>query len=103
MKPITPAEVLNRKLEDIPDFVIESFNELITKNLVPGNKSATIKQDDVVDLILTKKPELTRHDVFDGHMLDVEDLFRKNGWNVRYDKPAYYETYKAYFVFSIKE
>lgn len=44
---------------------------------------------------------------FDGHdinsWVDFEDLYRKQGWKVVYDKPAYCETYKAYFVLSKKK
>ena len=57
-------------------------------------------QDDVAKLIVQKG--LKRQDIFDNHWLDVEDLYRKNGWKVDYDKPGYNESYNAYFVFSAK-
>ena len=47
--------------------------------------------------------KLKRADVFSNHWLDVEDIYREQGWNVEYDKPTYNETYDAYFVFSVKK
>lgn len=97
VKPISPDEVVQKKKTSFPDFVLEAFNELITKNF-HGN-SATIKQDDVVDLIVSKS-SMDRQSIFDAHYLDVEDVYRDAGWKVKYDKPAYCETYAATFTFS---
>lgn len=33
--------------------------------------------------------------------LDIEDHYRKAGWKVTYDKPAYCENYDAYFKFEM--
>jgi hypothetical protein len=41
----------------------------------------------------------TRQQVFDNNWLDVEDIFRKAGWKVNYEKPAYNESYPASFKF----
>jgi hypothetical protein len=43
---------------------------------------------------------VSRQEVFDNQWLDIEDIYREAGWKVSYDKPAYNETYKAYFTFS---
>ena len=40
--------------------------------------------------------------LYEKHYLDVEDAYRKRGWIVDYDKPAYNETYDAFFEFYIK-
>jgi hypothetical protein len=97
MKAVTREEVnaaaLNR---EFPDFVIESFNECIVASKLKN--STTVKQDDVMDLICAKSGE-TRQKVFDNHWLDVEQYYRNAGWIVTYDKPAYNESYKAYFTF----
>ena len=37
--------------------------------------------------------------VFKNKWLDVEEVYRKAGWKVEYDKPGYCEDYEAYFVF----
>lgn len=96
VKPIKASEIDNKKGEAIPDSVFEVFNELITKNYSGG--SATVYQKDVVRMLVKKG--LTGSEIYDNHWLDVEDIYRKAGWKVKYDKPAYCETYDAYFVFS---
>ena len=106
IEPIKPDEV-DKKLESIPDEVIESFNEMITKKW--DGHSSKFKQDDIVNIILTKMNikmksnspfMLTSRYLFDNKFLDVEDIYRKQGWTVVYDAPAYSETYAAIFEFS---
>jgi hypothetical protein len=109
-KPITPREVVKAKKTIIPEFVLEAFNEMIAKNWADG--SSCFKQDDVVDLIKAKwvasgqkvnEDEIFdshwEDEIFDSHWLDVEDVYRKAGWSVKYDSPAYCETYPATFEF----
>jgi hypothetical protein len=101
VKPITPAQVIKKKKDGLPPFVIEAFNTLIAKNF--NGHSATIRQEDVLQVIMAAAPEGTTSDtVFNEHWLDVEDIFRKAGWTVRYDKPAYNETYEPTFEFTPK-
>lgn len=97
-KPITPDEVGKTKESRIPAQVIDAFNELITENW--GGRSATFTQDKVVERILIKMPGVARSDVFERRWLDVENLFRRAGWTVAYDKPGYCETYEATFMFT---
>lgn len=100
-QPIKPSQVIKKKKDSIPDFVIESFNELIVKHF--NGSYSTIQQDEVLSVILSKMPEgSTRQNVFDNNWLDVEDIFRKAGWQVNYDKPAYNESYPATFKFDPK-
>lgn len=96
-KPITPREITKAKKEALPDAVFDAFNELIAKNW--DGHSATMLQKDVAALIASKL-DISRQEVFDNHYLDVESLYRKAGWTVEYDKPAYCETYEATFKFS---
>ena len=97
MKAITKAQV-NEAVgnREFPDFVIEAFNECIVEAKMKG--TTTVYQDDVVERILVKT-DTTRQAVYDNHWLDVEDYYRKAGWTVIYDKPAYNETYKANWTF----
>ncbi len=97
VKPISPDEVVQKKKTSFPDFVLEAFNELITKNF--RGKSAIIKQNDVVNLIVSKGA-IDIDAVFAAHYLDVEDVYRDAGWKVSYDKPAYCEDYEPTFTFS---
>lgn len=105
MKPITPAEVVKRKVELMPAGVIEAFNDLIAERW--DGHSASVKQNDAVVAVMAKlkqsMPDLKREDLFEKHWLDVEDLFRKAGWSVAYDKPGYNEDYDAYWVFKPKK
>jgi hypothetical protein len=92
-KPINPNDVI----KIVPDQVIASFNELIQESWT-GHK-ATVFQDEAVARIQSKM-DCPRATIFAKGWLDVESLFRKEGWTVKFDKPAYCETYKAFFVFS---
>lgn len=100
VQPIRPQEVVTKKVETIPNVVIEAFNELIAKNYT--GYSATVKQDDIIKLIRSKDETISRKHIFDNHWLDVEDIYRKNGWVVEYDKPGYNESYDARFIFKKK-
>lgn len=101
VQPIKPSQVIKKKKDSIPDYVIESFNELIAKHF--NGSSSTIRQDEVLSLILSKMPRYSRQNVFDNNWLDVEDIFRKAGWQVNYYKPAYNgSSYPATFEFEPK-
>ncbi len=97
-KPINPSQVSKEKRASVPSEVFEAFNELITENFVGG--SATVYQKEVVSRLVAKG--LKRDEIFKRGWLDVEPVYRDEGWEVYYDKPAYNETYDAYFRFSVK-
>ena len=101
VQPIAPQDVVDKKLENIPNAVIESFNELIAKKF--NGSQSTIKQDEIVKHILSKDGSINRQDIFDNHWLDVEEMYRKIGWDVEFDKPGYNESYEAFFVFKKKK
>ena len=61
---------------------------------------AIIKQDVVIREIELKLIKCNRQQIFDNNWLDIEPLFRKEGWSVFYDKPGYNETYTAFWNFS---
>ncbi|RYF51766.1 MAG: hypothetical protein EOO38_02330 [Cytophagaceae bacterium] len=98
-KPISPKEVAAYKAQSFPDYVFEAFNELIAANFSAG--SATVKQKDVKALIIAKSGNAALNVVERGYM-NVEEVYREQGWKVEYDKPAYYEDYDAYFKFRSK-
>lgn len=99
VKPITPDEISDVKFRTFPDEVIECWNSVILENWDPTSKVAHIKQEEVVQKLIEHVPGLTLDDVFSKHYLDIEELYRKQGWKVKYDKPHYTESYKAYFEF----
>ena len=97
MKPITPAEAKKKKHEAIPNEVIEVFNNLIEEKF--NGEDAKVLQDDVI-LGILEKLNVDREEIFAKHWLDVETIFEEAGWQVKYDGPAFNESYAAYFVFT---
>lgn len=101
-EPLTPKLAKQAKLNGLPTFVIEAFNECIVRGLDSGK--ATIRQDEVIrKIIANSNGAYSKQTIFDNKWLDVEDLFRAYGWNVVYDRPGYNETYEPLFIFSEKQ
>ena len=102
-KVYSPEDVLKKRVETIPDYVIDAFNDLLTENY--HEDETIIEQEDVIRKILeySTDDELTRKTIFKKHYLDIENLDRNNGWEVEYRKPAFNEFFKAYFVFKSKK
>ena len=98
VKPISPNEI---KLEKtLPDDVISSFNELIIENYRNGESS--FKAKDIVEKISIKM-NISSASVYEKHFLDVESLYVKNGWKVKYEQPCYGDgNFDAYFQFTKK-
>lgn len=97
VRPITPAEATEKKY--IPEEVFAAFNELIEQKLHNGH--ATILQKEAISKICSKM-KTSGQEICDNHWLDVEEHYRKAGWNVKYDKPGFNETGNAYFEFKKK-
>ncbi len=102
MKPITPQEVAQQKLSNIPEFVIEIFNELIAENF--SGRSSVVLQNDVVKRVQKKLDEDSRNAgyLMNYTWLNVEEIYEEVGWKVTYDQPGYNESYDATFTFKKK-
>lgn len=99
--PITPEQVIKeKKIKEIPDCIINAVNELIIENYKHTSKTAEILQNDILDKV---KNNFSRKEIFDNCWLDIEDLYRKAGWNVKYYRGAYWDTTPCYFTFKLKE
>ena len=98
-RPITPEELPERRREQIPDVVFEVINTLIVEKW-EGHR-AVLHQHDIVKRVCDESG-MTASEIFDNHYLDVEYLYEDAGWFVRYEKPAYNETFKAFFEFTKK-
>lgn len=96
VKPIRPDEV--RIINPIPDKVIEAFNMFIARTFVVDR--AIVYQDDIVKQV--ESVGISREDLFENRWLNVEDLYRAEGWIVEYDKPGFNESYPATFTFKVK-
>jgi len=99
MKPIKPGQVKVREVV-IPDSIIGCVNEMISSEW--DGKQARIEQKDLLKKVLEKDKTLDSDEIFDKHFFDFEDIFRKCGWVVEYDRPGYNESYEAYFIFRKK-
>jgi hypothetical protein len=98
VKAITPKQASEYKKNTIPAKVIEVFNELINENM--SHNQANVRQDEVVNRLVHRG--LNRTEIFDRGWLDIESIYEKAGWKVKYDKPAYNENYPATFTFHVK-
>ena len=99
--PITPQEILDDLQNIIPSFVFEAINNLLKKKF--RGDSVIIKQKEIISEIMKLEKGYTSQDIYDNKWMDFEKVYRDNGWNVSYDKPAYNENYDAYFKFSSKK
>jgi hypothetical protein len=99
--PIKPEDMPKYKAEVFPEFVFQAFNLCIVENFCNGR--ATVYQKDVMNkmasLALEEGIQLERGDIFSKGYLNVEDVYREAGWKVKYDSPAYCETYEAHYEF----
>lgn len=110
-QPIRPDQVADKKVETFPPQVFDAFNELIGQHF--SNGSATVYQNDAVELIWRKLTEQegvavrfgvhNKGDLSRRGYLNVEEAYRGAGWRVVYDKPGYNESGHAYFIFSKPE
>lgn len=98
MPPITPQEAEESLAGNIPEEVLSVFNTLIAAGFSGGDSKSTIRQEDVIKVLVNQG--FKRADIFYNGWLNVEPLYRKAGWKVEYDKPAFNESYPATFTFS---
>lgn len=96
-RPIMPSEVVNHKYRNVPEIVFNIFNEQIASAW--DGRKAIVRQDSVVRA-LTATEKYTREDIFCKHMLDIDEIYRQEGWKVEYDKPGHGETYGAFWTFT---
>jgi len=108
-RPIPPEEVETAKKRSIPDEVIAAFNFLIVERW--DGHSSKVFQSEVVSEIIQRSPKILEHFdywkskeyIYMHKWLNVEDIFRGVGWEVKYDKPGYCESSSAFFEFSKSE
>ena len=104
IRAITPSEARATKV--IPEFVLETVNELIVKKLGKSN-SVSFTQEELINALFSKKgiPSTNtsfRQRIFENHWLDFESIYEEAGWRVVYDRPGYNENYEASFKFTMK-
>lgn len=95
---ISPDDIAVAKA--FPDFVLEEWNKLIAVKFTAG--SARITQEEAMQALLPHTQAGNRREVFDSGWLDIEEIYREQGWKVTFDKPGYNEDYDANFTFKAK-
>jgi hypothetical protein len=96
-KPISLDEISKYKKATLPDAVIECWNNLIAKNW--NGSTSIVYQHQIVHLI-NEVMNATINEIHDNKWLDIEDIYRNEGWKVTYSKPGYNENYNPYFEFT---
>ena len=97
VEPIRPCDVKH----EIPDFIIEAVNKLIQEKW--DGYEATVKQSEILSAINLKEHKTTSKEIFDRGWMDIEDIYRKRGWDVTYESPDYTESFPPYFTFKPKK
>ncbi len=114
IEPVSPKEVREHyeQGKHIPDYVISAINALLLKKFSNGLKSNTFTQAEIIEAISESCPTVRgrkkgdisfRKMILDHHWLDFEPYYAAQGWVVKYDKPAYNESYEPLFTFSMKD
>lgn len=98
--PISPEQAKREHVSLIPDEVIEIVNGLIRQRVNPNTERQSF--DITVDEIKAAYNGNYSNRKFDSNWLNFEPIFRKAGWEVVCDVPAYYESYSTTYRFSIK-
>lgn len=98
--PITPRQAFNPMLHEIQPGIVDVVNELLRQKF--DGRQALILQEDIVALFNERYPDYERERIFREKQLNIEQLYRDSGWIVEYEKPLYYETFPARFIFKAK-
>lgn len=96
--PIRPSQVAANKASVLPAAVIQAFNTLITRAW--DGRSAMVYQHQATALMKELDPELTDERIREEHLLDVEVVYRRHGWRVTYEKPAWNESGHPFYTFT---
>ncbi len=97
-KPISPNDIAETKFEQFPDAVFLAVNALLAERYTNGR--ARFNQDEVIDRIIGFNDKLERSEIFARGWLNFEEVYRDAGWEIEFDKPAYFEDYTAFWIFS---
>lgn len=100
-KPISPNEIMSNLDKIIPPVVITAINNLLKKKF-RGSKTK-IEQNEIISEIISLDNAITRDEIFDNKWLDFEEIYSKNGWDVKYNKINFYDdSPRSYFLFEPK-
>lgn len=102
VEPIKPSDIT----QIIPEWVIKGANECIQAHYQELTRESHFTQDELISYVLKYAPDHGENTdisdmLFKNHWLDIEPIYRKVGWIVNYDQPAYNENYPPTFRFKI--
>ena len=103
MPAITPKEAFERTKTEIPDKVLEVWNDLIIKYHSRGKNGYSHIKQSIASRAIADVMNVTTDEVYENHWLDIEEVYRDAGWDVKYDRPGYNESYEANFEFRMKK
>jgi hypothetical protein len=96
IKPVTPDEVWDVRLQQMPNTVILAINHLIAENM-QGNISVFTAEDVIAEIVAAG--DIHRNEIFQRGYLNFEQIYRQVGWKVETDRPGYNETYSTVYTF----
>lgn len=99
MEPITPKEASDLKENFIDPVMIQAVNAILSEQY---SSYITFTQKELLKKYRELGGQLSDDELFKKKHLDFEGVFRKKGWKVEYDSPAYCESYEANFKFTPK-
>lgn len=98
INPVTPEDIQRIMAEKVPDYVIESVNELLQHHAKSSTESIEVRQSELWNVLAkradTQKAENLCHDLkteptynllfayLDSNALDFPAVYRLSGWNV---------------------
>lgn len=106
-KPIRPSEVKEHFDNNFPSFIIDAINDVIKESYRPNSKKFDVKLSVVKNKIITAisnyNDEFNASYQFKDYFLDFENLYKKFGWKVSFDKATYGDSYESFYTFEVNE
>lgn len=97
-KPFTPAEARAAQIKRIPPEVVAVFNEALAEGIGDG-KSVVLRVADMATRV-ADKTGISRDALFANKYLDIEPLFREQGWKVKWEGNDFGDG--GYWLFEVK-
>jgi len=109
IKPIKPTDVFDEKLKTIPDAMIDAVNKMIA--LKWNGILASFKREDLVAEYFKKTGIVNnrenRKKLDDENALNFENVYRREGWRVKYYYPqpsnSHFEPFYEFTIKNIKK
>ena len=84
-KAIAPDEIYERKEDFIHEDILDIVNQFLGERF-SKNSPVNILQKEIVLEFISRNPEYNESKMIHDGLLDFEDAYRKQGWNVIYHR-----------------